>query len=191
MRGKLFVLMFVFVMILVATPFVLAESIGKYPQGSTINITNFCNDGGCSGIDLISIEYPDGSSEILNQAMTMEGQKGFYEFSNSYQIGTYYFTATGSNGITNVDSFDIGGGDLGFFIVGFILLYGLLIYSISIRNSYLGLISCFGLTMLGIYTSFNGVGDFKNSLTSVISYVTLAVGLGFGFESIRDIIYST
>jgi len=94
-------------MFLISLSFVSAESIGTFKQGTTINITNYCQDGGCTGIDLISIKYPNGTTEIVNQAMTMNGQEGFYEWSNTNDLGTYYYKTTGSNGITNEDSFDV------------------------------------------------------------------------------------
>ena len=119
----------------------------------------------------------------------MNGQTGYYEFSDTAQIGTYYFTTTGSNGITNTDSFEISGGNIAFFIIAFILFFGITFYGIKIKHEWVTLIGCFGLLILGIYTSFNGVDSFKNSLTDIISYVTIAIGLGVGFEALRKITY--
>ena len=169
--------------------FVSAESIGTFKQGSTINITNYCRDGGCSGIDLISIKYPDGTTSSINEAMIMDGQTGYYQFSNTYQIGTYYFTTTGSNGITNTDSFEISGGNTGFFVIIFLVFFGLTFYGLRIKHEWITLAGCFGLTLLGLYTSFNGIGMYKNDLTQAISYITLLVGLGLGFETLREITY--
>lgn len=165
-----------------------AESIGTFKQGDTFNITNYCQDGGCTGINLISVQYPDGTTQVINEAMTMVGQTGFYEFS-SYKIGTHYFTTTGSNGITNTDSFDISGGDSIFFIIGFLLAFGITFWGLKIKHEWITLAGCFLMLILGIYTSFNGIGIYKNDFTNAISYITLLIGLGLGFETLREITY--
>ena len=119
-------------MFLISLSFVSAESIGTFKQGTTINITNYCQDGGCTGIDLISIKYPNGTTEIVNQAMTMNGQEGFYEWSNTNDLGTYYYKTTGSNGITNEDSFDVTPDGKKNNLVQFYVRLFLILFSISL-----------------------------------------------------------
>jgi len=175
-------------MFLLSLTFVSAESIGTFHQGQAFNITNYCQDGGCTGIDLISIQSPNGTSQIINQPMTMIGQKGFYEF-NSSEIGTYYFTTTASNGITNVDSFNIDGGNPIFFIIAFILAFGITGFGLKIKHEWVTLAGTFLMLILGIYTSLNGIGIYKNNLTTAISYITILLGLGLGFETLRELTY--
>jgi hypothetical protein len=191
MNKKILIILFLG-MFLFSFNFISAESIGIFKQGDTINITNYCRDGGCSGIDLISIKYPNGITEVINEPMTMNGQEGFYEWSNTEVLGTYYFKTTGSNGVTNEDSFEVTptgfSGDFTlFFVIGFLLFYGLTFYGIKMENEWVSLIGCFGLLIMGMYTSFYGIGDYKNDISNIFSYVTIAIGLGIGFEALRKI----
>ena len=34
----------------------------------------------------------------------------------------------------------------------------------------------------------NGIGDFQTNMTKTISYITLLIGLGIGFETLREIL---
>ena len=186
---KIETILILFTIVSFLIPLINAESIGEFKQGATIKISNYCRDGGCTGITLVSIKYPDGTIKLINQAMTMNGQTGYYNFSDTSQIGTYYFVTTGSNGITNTDSFNIVGGNLTFFIIVFVVFFGLTFYGLKIKNEWITLSGCFGLLILGVYTSFNGIGVYKNDLTKAISYITLMIGLGLGFETVREITY--
>lgn len=67
------------------------------------------------------------------------------------------------------------------------LFLGLCFYGVHLENPWVTLIGCFGLCILGIYTSINGVDVYKNEISQIISYIVLAIGLGMGFESLMEI----
>lgn len=171
---------------------IISASPGTYKQGQSIRLEQTCAD--CSSINITSIINPDGDQIVGNVEMTKDGSVFNYSLNGSltYLIGTYRISGIGDPSGTDeiwTYPFEVKGGILGFFIVAFVLFYGLSFYGLKIRNEWITLIGCFGLTILGIYTSFNGIDLYKNDLTSVISYVTIAVGLGLGFQALREITY--
>lgn len=165
---------------------------GIYKQGKSINLLQTCAN--CSYINITSIIAPDGTQIIGNVPMTKSGAVYNYTLDGSliYQIGTYKVHGIGDeDGIDEVwvYSFEVKGGNDTFFIILLILFYGLTFYGISIKNEWVSLIGCLGLLPLGVYLSFNGIGLYKNTMTDVVSYITIGVGLGIGFESLRNIMY--
>lgn len=87
--------------------FVSAESLGTFKQGDTFNLTNYCQEGGCTGITLTTITYPNGSTNYINEAMVFLNQQGFYEFNDSGTLGVYSYCTLGSNSVTNCAEFKI------------------------------------------------------------------------------------
>ena len=167
------------------------KNIGTSKINELMQITNYCSTGDCTYANLTSIKTPNGVVETYGILMTKKGQ----DFNYSYvpqEAGTYHFNTCSDPGGTVVcdsDTFEVSGGNLVFFILGFILFFGLALYGLKIDHVWIGLLGCFGLAMLGIYTSLNGIGLDKNTLTSVISYVTIAIGVGLGFQNLRDITF--
>lgn len=87
-----------------------ASSIGVFQQGKTIPITNYCSTADCTYANLSSITYPNGTVSNLNSAMIQSNNEFSYSFSNTTQLGTYYFvTCSNPNGIQvcEKDSFEI------------------------------------------------------------------------------------
>ncbi len=166
---------------------------GTFNQGERINLIQTCPN--CSFNNITKIKLPDGSLLNINSAMTKSGT--FYNYSLignfTTQIGEYRVYGVGNpNGIDDVwvYKFSVSGGNQTFFIIVFLLFFGLTFYGIKIKNPWITLIGSFGISILGVYVSFNGIGLYKNSLTETVSYIVIAMGLGLGFESVREIIYS-
>lgn len=169
-----------------------SASFGTFKQGQEVRLLQTCSD--CAFNNISSVVAPDGSQLVGNVLMTKNGNAYNYTLSGSLtaQIGTYAVNGFGDpSGTTEVwlYHFDVKGGNLGFFILGFVLFFGLMAYGIYLKNPWISLIGCFGIVILGIYTSFNGIDLYKNDLTKVISYVTIAIGLGVGFQALREITF--
>jgi hypothetical protein len=163
-------------------------NLGTFKQGDNINLVQTCSN--CSYNNITKIKIPDGTILNINSEMEKEGTFYNYTFSNSYLIGEYQVNGIGNlNGVEQVwnYSFKIGGGSLGLFVIMFIVFYGLSFYGIVIKNEWVSLFGCFGLLILGLYVSFNGMDLYKNNLTDGISYITIGLGLGIGFEALRKI----
>lgn len=125
---------------------------------------------------------------ITNGEMTNNGTVWFYKFTPN--LVSRYDVAYLSDGCEKSGTayFETKGSNVSLFIIVYILFFGLAFYGIIIKNPWVSLIGCFGLLITGIYTSFNGIDSYKNELTSAVSYITIAIGLGIGFEALRDIL---
>jgi len=168
------------------------KNIGLYNQGEEIKLIQTCSN--CTYINITTIKLPDGSILDFDETMTKDGTTYNWTLDSSHTslIGEYTVNGigdlNGNNQIWNY-KFDIKGGNLGFFVLIFILTYGLVVYGLKIKNEWVSLIGCFGLSIFGIYTSFNGIDIYKNLMTNVVSYINLGIGLGIGFEALREITY--
>lgn len=166
------------------------ENLGTFKQGSDINLIQTCSN--CTYNNISTIIFADGTLFSVDKQMTKNGS--FYNLTfnsdNTYSIGEYVVNGIGdSNGIEDVWTyrFNVKGGSIAFFILIFVFVYGLTFTGVKMKNSWVGLIGAMGLLSLGIYTSFNGIDTFKNNLTDAVSYINIAIGLGIGFESLREI----
>ena len=77
-------------MFLLNLGFVNAENIGTFKLNEEFEITNYCNSGDCSYMNLSSITYPNGTVFYINEQMTKTGQEFNYSFKSDLS-GTYYF----------------------------------------------------------------------------------------------------
>lgn len=170
-------------------PFISATNIGTFLPNQEMQITNYCSTGGCTYANLTSLQLPDGTVLNLNAAMTQNGQNFNYTYI-PLQVGTYTVnTCADPSGtvVCDSDTFIVGGGSLAFIVVG-ILLFGFLIFwGWKTDYPWIIVLGAFGILIIGIYTSLNGVDAYKNSITQVISYVIIGVGLGFGFKALMDL----
>ena len=150
----------------------------------------------CSYVNITQITTPSGL-KIINKQMTKNGTTYNYTYIPT-EDGVYFYTVGGDKDGTYAEEtlcFEVtaSGGksvkDSYFFIIIFIAFYGITFYGLRIKHEWVTLVGSFGLLLLGIYTSFYGIGYYKNDLTSAISYITLAIGLGLGFETLREITY--
>ena len=77
--------------------FVSADSIGdSYKVDEEMQVTNYCQVGTCTYMNLSSIEYPNGTITYSNSAMTQNSQTFNYSFTPD-KVGTYYFITCGDS----------------------------------------------------------------------------------------------
>lgn len=180
------------VSILVLSSFTTASSIGESMIiNEEMKIFNYCSSKDCSYMNITTIQLPGGEILNLNKGMEQDGQTFYYNYT-PLQTGEYIFvTCADPNGISNCesDTFIVNGGNMIIFIIVFIMFYLLTFIGIKIQNPWVSLGGCIGLLIVGIYTSINGVDIYRNELTSIISYITIMIGLGLGFETLKEITY--
>lgn len=88
--------------------FVSAESIGTFKLNEPMQITNFCEEGTCTFMNISNIKTPNSTLLILNSEMT----QNFQDFNFSYtpiELGVYNFVTCGDPRgliICNSDSFE-------------------------------------------------------------------------------------
>lgn len=80
----------IIIIILLLSSSVSSTNIGTFKIGENFQITNYCNSGDCSFMNLTSITFPNGSIIYLNIEMTKNQQEFNYTY-NSSQEGDYYF----------------------------------------------------------------------------------------------------
>lgn len=168
------------------------ETLGTFKQGESISLKQSC--ASCSYVNFTRVSSPSGAVILKNVQADKDGSSFNYTINGSLisEIGTYIVEGRGDVDGTDMVfayDFDVKGGSETFFIILLILFFGLTFYGIAIKNEWVSLIGCFGLLPLGIYLSFNGIGLFKNTMTDIVSYITIGIGLGIGFESLRGITY--
>lgn len=83
--------------------FVSSETIGdNYKVNESMQITNYCGEGVCTYITLMSVEYPNGSIIYPITNMTKTGQTYNFTFIPDI-IGTYYFITCGDASVNVCD----------------------------------------------------------------------------------------
>jgi hypothetical protein len=75
---------------------VASADLGTFKQNSCISLYQFCSD--CSYVNVTSIQYPDGTIESLNEAMTKNDVDYNYTFCNTSNLGNYYYVVKGDAG---------------------------------------------------------------------------------------------
>jgi hypothetical protein len=146
----------------------------------------------CSDATWINISISNSNGLILtDKAMTYNGTTWEYKFTPN-TLGRHdiaYLTdgcEKSNTAYFYVDPKDNTGSIL-FFIFVYTLFYAITILGLIRKHEWICLGGCMGLLVLGVYTGINGFGNYKDDLTSVISYITIMIGLGLGFESLKEI----
>ena len=167
------------------------ESDYIYKAGQTINFKNPCINNGtfCSGSAVcnLTVLNPDGTVFIDDIAMANQGNYFNYTFPKTHTLGYYYYTQTcNDGGLMGVDDGYIQitpTGDtniLGFFIIIFLLAFGVLIWGIVEKNATRGILGTFALAILGLYVLFYGIDIYKNYLTNAFAIITLGIAGFYG-----------
>lgn len=176
-----------------------AESIGTFEQGKLMQITNYCNDGTCTYMNLTSLELPNGTILYLIAGMT----KNIQDFNYSYtpmDLGTYTFKTCGNpsgNVVCDNDEFLVtpsgnsGIDNIILFIIAIVMLYGITILGFYKRNSFMTVLGGMAMLFFGVYIINNGLLIFRDGLTNYIAYLTIGLGGGSALwvivEEIQDI----
>lgn len=162
-----------------------AASIGTIKQGEEMQITNYCQDGTCTYMNLTSITYPNGTTFNINAEMTKDGQNFAYDYT-PMELGTYNFKTCGNpsgNYICDSDTFEStpsgnsGTSNLVFFVFVILFLYGINILGFFKENAIMTILGGMALIFLGAYIVNNGIIIYRDNLTNYIAYITIGWGL--------------
>jgi len=219
-KGILFAVLFMFMLVV---PMVSAsggttnsENIGFFKINTQFEITNYCQVGSCTYMNLTNLRYPNGTIEFINAAMTKDGQTFKYAYTPEV-LGTYTFDTCGDPAgeyICNSDTFIITktGNELkqSEGTLYFVLVIGLIIFLIvsvygavalpysNHRNEQGKLIGTNDLKYLKILSIFltYGILTWLANLMITISnnYIDLGVALGFFtviFKILTALLYPT
>lgn len=174
-----------------------ATSIGTYKLNEPMQITNYCQVGTCTYMNLTSLQYPNGTLLNLNAAMTKNVQDFYYPFTPT-ETGEYTFTTCGdpSGVVCDKDTFEAtpngnsGTNNILLYIVILVLGYTLNLLGFFKRNTTITILGGIVLIFTGLYMIQNGIIIFRDNLTLAISYITLFWGGGSSLwaaiEQIQD-----
>lgn len=193
MKSKLFFfLILLLVLPLISSASCVENNLGTFKQGEIINLRQTCDT--CSFVNLSGVTIPNSTTIYFNEMMNKTGIEYNYQFTNTLTIGNYFYTVLGDKGGIDTSEtlcFEITpmgeSNSMVFFILIYFLFYGITILGLIKKHEWITLGGCFGLLVLGVYTGINGIAEYKNSLTDVVSYITLLIGLGLGFETLYEI----
>jgi len=172
-----------------------------YEQGKSLDLKRPCFSNGtfCSGSAVcnITILNPDSSILVNNEAMTNQISFHNYSLSSSQMqnLGIFNVIMSCTDGsLSGSETFNFqitpmgSNSALGFFIIIFLLLYGITLVGAYFDNFPIGTLGGFGLMALGIFTMTEGIDIYRNFATDVISYITIAIGVYFGLTGAVKII---
>lgn len=176
-------------MFLFSFAFVSADSIGTFKLNQKMQITNYCSSADCAYANITSIQLPDGSFTYLNEAMTQTGNDFNYSYTPT-QTGTYTFkTCSNPNAETlcESDTFDVtpngAKSSLGFYILIFVLIVGLMVWGYSAEDYTPIFMGSFIMVLAGLYVLFYGLDGLKDPVyTWGIGIILLMIG---GYLGIR------
>ena len=161
----------------------------RVTTGEGFDVTQTCPD--CTYVELVSVKYPNGTTEELGSNLTKIGesykkwwqnttQDGIYEFNTCgdlYRVASntrvpecenicYEVTPSGKGGTENIVFF--------IFIIG--LIYSINLFGFFGRNIPMTLLGGMALIFLGIYMINHGIIIYRDTLTNYVAYITIAWG---------------
>lgn len=165
--------------------------IGIIKQFRCIDLYNYCPT--CSYINLTAVQYPNGTIETMNLAMTKTENNYKYEFCGTELLGEHSYTTCGDKGgvITCEDiTFEVTPsgftGTLGFYILIIALSFGIILLGFHLQDAPIVIIGSFGLYFVGLYILFFGIDGMKDpTYTWAIGIIVLMLA---AYISIRSAI---
>lgn len=191
MKNKLILVMLLGIL-LIGNVIALDEQ-GTGTQGDNFTIIQTCNDA--TYITLDGILYPDKTFHNLNANMTKLSSGTFtYNFTNTMQLGRYDVSET-SDGCEKTFAYyfnitpsgDSGSNNQIFFILFFVVAYGIGFFGFFGKNMLISFIGGIAMMFLGIFTTRFGIIVFRSDFTLALSYITL--GMGFLFMIVPAVEY--
>lgn len=162
-----------------------AESIGTYKINEEMQITNYCQSGSCTYMNLVSLEFPNGTIIYPDTAMTNNNQVFNSTFTPD-QLGIFKLKTCGNpNGVVVCDSdtFEVtstgAGGSMFFLILLTSIAMIFFIASLFVPEEFFVYISGISFLIGGIYLMTNGIDVLNDTNTRYLAFIYLGIGLLF------------
>ncbi len=152
---------------------------GTGREGQNFTFIQTCNDA--TYITLSTIQYPNRSVESINTNMTSIGG-GAFQFNFTNIVNGRHDVTGISDGCTKnfATLFEVTPSgninNLGFYFIIYLILFGIAGFGFYIENEWVVILGGMGLIFLGVYTMNTGIVTFRDDVTRVISYITIALG---------------
>lgn len=141
--------------------------IGIVKQHKCIDLYNYCPT--CTYINLTAIQYPNGSIETTNEAMTKTDNNYEYSYCSTELLGEYSYTTCGDKDGTETCediTFEVTPsgftGTLGFYIIILVLSFGIILLGFYLDDAPIVILGSFGLYFVGLYILFFGITGMKD-----------------------------
>lgn len=170
-------------------------------QGKSYDIKRPCFNNGtfCSGSAACNITITDSSGQAIIKNQRMTNQISFHNYTlsaaSTQQLGAFNAIMTCSDGGLNGDdtftlySAPLGSTEtLGFFIVVILLLYGITLVGAYFESYPIATIGGLGLLGLGVFIMTEGIDIYRNFATTIVAFITIAIGAYFGLTGAMKII---
>lgn len=167
------------------TSFVSAEvqSLPTVKVDSCLDLEQTC--ASCTYVNLESIRYPNGTSEYLNYAMDINGNKFTLRYCNNTQVGVYIATTCGDVDGTetcvdyNFKTTPSGYDNVGIFLFIFIIIISLIyLTGFKLENAWIMSLGSILVLIFGFFIIKFGVDIIKDTQTTwAIGLVVWAIGL--------------
>lgn len=190
---KVLILSSLFLIFLFNLNLISSDSIGNFKQGSCIDLKVTSNS---SDVTISSISFPNTTKIIGITGLSKTGVTFNYTFCNTKTIGSYLFDYNDSSGFVDSKTFNVtpsgesGSDNQVFFIIFFIMAYGIGFFGFFGKNMLLSFIGGITIILLGIYMISSGIIVYRSEFTVALSYLTLAIGFIFmlvpAVETIQD-----
>jgi|TARA_R100000093_G_scaffold35586_1_gene18803 hypothetical protein len=190
MRLKLFLLLFVAVLLVGVASAEVQETSYTFKQNDFVNYNWTClDDDGIhcsSGTPVtLTLTNPRGVTIFSNSSMTFN-PTSFNHTIDTSTIGEYkvlIIVPTITNTTTGFSYLVTASGEakgiLGFYILMFVLIYLLTFFSAYWENVTLTTLGAFGMIILGMFSLINGIDIYRNNLTEAFSLITIFIGAYF------------
>lgn len=180
--------LFLFCLILAVSLVSAADMISG--QGEELNIVRTCFNNGtfCSSSAECNLTITNPNSHIIINNDRMTNNVSFHNFTlnkdQTVVLGIYRAIMTCTDGtVHGGDTFTIQitptgdpGNLIGFFIILFVIGYGMVIFAFVNENKQIAILGGMALITIGVYTGINGIDIYENSATEMISIFTWAFG---------------
>lgn len=156
--------------------------LGSYKQGECIPIVTNLN---ASAVNITVLTSPTPNAQILlsNVEMTKSGSAFNYSFCNTVKLGTYTYGYCDSSGNCYSNDFDVtpsgNNNILGFFILIIVMIYAVAFVGFFGKNEWVTILGGMAMIGLGLFTINNGIDLFRNQITDIFSWTTIAIGAFF------------
>ena len=186
MKGKIWLICGLIILALAVTilPVVTAQEQcydkGKKTQGEIITISQPCPT--CTYVNLTEIEFPNGTTQVVNSAFNNSGTSFTHLFADTNFNGELRITVKGNKGGT-VESETFcyliqpgGSNSIIIYILIAVILYSVTLIGFFGRNEIISILGGMFMIAFGIFTVNNGIILFRDWITNYFAYFTLGLG---------------
>jgi hypothetical protein len=165
-----------------------SASLGTFKQNECVGLKTILNS---TWVNVSTISYPDGSIEILNDAMEKNALTFNYTFCSTSQIGEYLYDYYDNEGYVYVNDFDVTASgsesNSSLFWLIIILSIGFILIGLWREDYAITTLGTFAMGFVGLHLLYYGLDSMKNDMTnalaivflSVTAYIAIKMGLDF------------